>query len=99
MTFMTQVDNAQIMAAFTQPVVAFKGGTGERGFDAIFDNWHQSYGDDLQLSSVYPVLFCLESDANGMVQGDPVNVDGNDYHIRDVQPDGLGIIRMELKKA
>lgn len=96
---MTEADSTHIMAAFTQPVIAFKDTVDERTFDAVFDNWHQAYGDDLQLSSVYPVLFCLLSDVAGMVQGDPVSVDSVDYQIRDVQEDGPGIIRLELKKA
>lgn len=99
MSFMDQDTCAQIVTAFTQPVIVYPGTAEERTFDAIFDNWHQAYGDDLQLSGVYPELYCLQRDVVGVVQDDPVTVDGTAYRIRDVQEDGIGIIKLELKIA
>lgn len=99
MTYITQQDYTHIMASFTTPVIAYAGTAEERIFDAIFDNWHQAYGDDLQLSGTNPELYCKESDVADMVQEDPITIDDIEYRIRDVQPDGVGIIRLELKKA
>lgn len=99
MPYITQDDYTAMMAPFTIEVIAFAGTVDERTFDAIFDNWHQAYGDDLELSGVKPELYCLESNVVGMVQEDTITIDGVDYKIRDVQEDGIGIIKLELKKA
>lgn len=87
-----------MMAPFSQEVTAYAGTANERSFEAIFDNWHQAFGDDLQLSGAEPVLFCRSSDVAGIVQGDAITVDAVVYKVRDVQPDGPGTVKLELKK-
>lgn len=98
MPYLTQDDYTAMMAPFTIEVIAFAGAGNERRFNAIFDNWHKAFGDDLQLSGADPVLFCRESDVTGIVQTDPITVNGVVYKVRDVQPDGPGTVKLELKK-
>jgi len=98
MTYLTQADYTAIMAPFTIEVIAFAATVNERQFNAIFDDWHKAFGDDLQLSGADPVLFCRESDVTGIVQTDPITVNGVVYKVRDVQPDGPGTVKLELKQ-
>jgi len=87
-----------MMAPFTIEVTAFAGTGSERRFNAIYDNWHKEFGDDLQLSSAEPVLFVRDNDMTSLVQGSSLTVNGVVYKIRDVQPDGPGTVKLELKK-
>ena len=98
MSNITQDDYTAIMAPFVIEVTAFAATINERKFNAIFDNWHKAFGDDLQLSSSDPVLFVRDSDMAGLVQGVSLTVNGVVYKIRDVQPDGPGTVKLELKK-
>ena len=98
MPHLTQDDYTAIMAPFTIEVTAFAATINERKFNAIFDNWHKAFGDDLQLSSSDPALFVRDSDMTGLVQGVSLTVNGVVYKIRDVQPDGPGTVKLELKK-
>ena len=87
-----------MMAPFAIEVIAFAATVNERRFNAIYDNWHKAFGDDLQLSGADPVLFVRDSDMTGLVQGVSLTVDGVVYKVRDVQPDGPGTVKLELKK-
>ena len=98
MPYLTQADYTAMMAPFTIEVIAFAGAGNERRFNAIFDNWHKEFGDDLQLSGADPVLFVRDSDMTSLVQGSSLTVDGVVYKVRDVQPDGPGTVKLELKK-
>jgi len=98
MVHITQEDYTAIMAPFVIEVTAFAATGNERRFDAIFDDWHKAFGDDLQLSGSDPVLFVRDSDMTGLVQGVSLTVNGIVYKIRDVQPDGPGTVKLELKK-
>jgi hypothetical protein len=98
MPYITQEDYTAMMAPFAIVVTAYAGTGNQRTFNAIYDNWHQLFGDDLQLSGADPVLFCRESDVTGIVQTDPITINNIVYKVRDVQPDGPGTVKLELKK-
>lgn len=98
MPYITQEDYTAMMAPFEIEVIAFASTANARIFNAINDNWHKEFGDDLKLSGTDPVLFCRATDVSGLVQEDPITVEGVVYKIRDVQPDGPGTVKLELKK-
>lgn len=68
----------------------------------IFDAAHLSVdvGSGVPVSSTNPILTCRSADlTNGGKEGDRLTIDGVDYLVRDVQPDGTGMTVLELEKV
>jgi hypothetical protein len=63
--------------------------------NAIFD---AEYVAPLEMASVGPVLTCNALDVVGVLSGWSVVVDTVAYTVRDVQPDGTGIVRLILER-
>jgi hypothetical protein len=68
----------------------------------IFDAAHLSVdvGSGVPVSSSNPIFTCRSADlTGGGKEGDRLTVDGSDYLVRDVQPDGTGMTVLELEKV
>lgn len=67
---------------------------------AIFDAPHIEIdlGVGAPISSVNPTLLCRASDAASVVQGTVVRVNGTNYSVFEVQPDGMGMTVLVIRK-
>jgi hypothetical protein len=88
----TDMDYWAMLEPFAIPIT-YAGGV----FMAIFDHAHTPYGDGIMLSGTSPTLTCRTMDVLTLNQGDLLTVDGTPYRIRDIQPDGSGITKIEIK--
>jgi hypothetical protein len=64
-------------------------------FSAVFDAEH-SVG--LDVSGVRPMLTCPEADVAGVSVGAAATVRGYAYTVREIQPDGTGVVVLMLER-
>lgn len=90
----TADDRAAMLADFG--VVASWSGA---SFNGIFDNAYEAVdaGGSIPFALVRPRFYCRSADVSGAVEGDAIVVDGLNYIIRVVMPDGTGFTEMELE--
>jgi hypothetical protein len=69
---------------------------GASTFDAIFDH---EFVESSGFSAEKPVIHCLESDLDGVAIDATAVVDGGNYIIREIQPDGTGMAMAILEAA
>ena len=62
----------------------------------LFDN---GYLDALDVASAAPSATCRTADVVAAVQGDTLTVDGTDYTVRSVEPDGAGVTVLRLHRG
>lgn len=70
--------------------------------NGIFDAAHLSVdvSSGVAVSSTNPIFTCRTTDlTSGGTEGDRLTIDGIDYLVRDVQPDGTGMTVLELEKV
>jgi hypothetical protein len=67
-------------------------------FTAIFDNEYVAVGD-VPVESAAPSLTCRSTDVATVAAGDELAIDGTDYVVRSIQPDGAGITVLRLERA
>ena len=68
-------------------------------FTALFDRQFQLVGDPAGVESFAPALTCLATDVATAAHGDVLTVDGDDYTVRSIQPDGTGVTVLILEAA
>lgn len=78
---------------------AFKGAD----ISVIFDNGYFAVpGEEVDVSSSQPAVFCRTEDVSTVVQGDTLSIyDGGtarDYTVTEVRPDGTGMTVLALEK-
>jgi hypothetical protein len=56
-------------------------------------------GGEVRVESASPAVSLPSSDVPSAAQGDAVNVDGTDYKVVTVQPDGMGMTALILREA
>lgn len=104
MTIESAADRAVFMDAdgFGQAVtLARSAGGASVAFTAIFDSAYLlAETGQSSVATVAPVLTCRDDDlpSGGVAFGDTVVVAGTVYKIRDIQPDGTGIVVLLLEK-
>lgn len=88
----TDVDRAAMLADFG--VTATKG---TDTFTVIFEN---AYADADGIAGRQPVALALDSDIStySVAVGDTISIGGNNYTVRDPQPDGTGMTELYLEK-
>ena len=64
-----------------------------RQINVIFD---QQYVDTLGVETSQPAATCASSDVADVEQDDSITVDGREYRIIGVQPDGTGVTVLRL---
>jgi hypothetical protein len=62
---------------------------------AIYD---EDYVESLDIAGTRPLLYCRTSDVESAGHGDSVEVDGIDYTVAKVQPDGTGLTVLILEE-
>lgn len=67
--------------------------------NAIFDNDYipVDLGNGVQVESVGPAILCATADVSGVAQGAAVVVNGTNYTVAEVQPDGTGLTTLRLR--
>ena len=69
----------------------------------VFGIFDSLYSDDANVSSRLPVFECAASDVATMAQDDVLTVTGStddgDYYVRELEPDGTGLITLRLEKV
>lgn len=68
--------------------------------NAIFDNAHKEYSDGVRIVSMTDPMLTLKSsdvDDFSISQEDTITVEGSDYIISDLQPDGTGVHILKLR--
>jgi len=72
---------------------------GANTITAIFDNPHSdiSAGGEVPFSMQECFIMARSSDVSSLGQGSSVEIRGDDYVVRDVQPDGTGITTIFLE--
>ena len=66
----------------------------------LFDNEYTGF--DLSggvVSTTGPAAYCKSEDLSATPKGDAFTIDGTDYTVQDIQPDGTGMTICMLKKA
>ncbi len=64
-------------------------------FAAVFDAAHVV---GLEVASVRPMLTCREADVTGAAIGSPAIVRGVAYTVREIQPDGTGVVSLMIER-
>ncbi|MCB2188819.1 MAG: hypothetical protein KQJ78_20560 [Deltaproteobacteria bacterium] len=104
---MTFTDDLTLFFAdFAVTVTADPGGAGERTFRAIFDEDAYRAQGLVDVSTTQPALTLAPADAAGL-RGKTVRVptdaglgvQGGDYRVADLQPDGSGLYLALLREA
>lgn len=67
-------------------------------FTAIFERQYAGIGD-VAVESTSPALTCRTSDVESLSRGDTVTVEGSEFTIRSIQPDGMGVTILILEAA
>lgn len=62
----------------------------------VFDN---AYADPLGFSGSTPSLLCASADVSTAAQGTAVAVNGVNYTVAGIEPDGTGMTRLLLEKV
>lgn len=93
MSFWTD-DIAGLLADFGVPVTQASRIIGS----GLFDRAYAGVGD-IPVESYSPAVTCRSADVAELEHGDSVTVDGSDYTIRSIQPDGTGITVLILEAA
>lgn len=65
-------------------------------FMAIFDRPRHEFQE--MLSGSNPSLLCVSTDVAHINQADGVEINSERWQVRDMQPDGKGLTRIEIKK-
>jgi hypothetical protein len=66
----------------------------------IFDaDYFEVTNVDSGVESSQPGVLCRSSDVSGVVHNDPVVVDGVNYVVVNIRPDGTGMTELMLEKA
>ena len=68
-------------------------------FTAIFDRQYAGVGEGAAVESYSPALTCRSVDAETLAHGDELTVDGDDFVVRSLQPDGTGVTVVILEAA
>ena len=67
---------------------------------AIFEApYRQAPVGELGVESALPSLTCATSSLRAPAEGDRVTIEGVDYSVEDIRPDGTGITRLILEKV
>lgn len=70
----------------------------ETTISVIFDNdYYEVDTGQVNISSSQPACMCETSDIVNVIYGHTVTIDGNNYKVRDIQPDGTGITLLILE--
>ena len=64
-------------------------------FAAVFDAAHVV---GLEVASVRPMLTCRQVDVAGATIGSPAIVRGVAYTVREIQPDGTGVVSLMIER-
>ena len=74
--------------------------TSKKTFYAIFDAepYDVELGEGIVSINAPRLTACKASDVSDLSQGDVITVDGSDYTVKDVRPDGTGLATVELKE-
>jgi hypothetical protein len=67
-------------------------------FTAIFDRQYAGVGD-IPVESYSPALTCITSDVAEVARGEVLTVEGADFTVRSIQPDGAGVSVLILEAA
>ena len=65
-----------------------------RQFAGIYD---RAYLDSLTVDTVTPVFLCSTDSLWGVSRGDILEIDGADYYIAKMEPDGTGLTNIILE--
>jgi hypothetical protein len=84
--------NAVALAAFTNAVLRWTGGQA----DVLFD---LAYLDTMGMANNAPRVRALSSAVDGLDAGAAVTVDAVAYTVQAVEPDGLGMTTLILRRA
>jgi len=86
---------------FGSVVTLLSGTQDEREINGLFDAAHVlvDVNSEVGVSSVGPVLNCPTAETADLEQDDALRIDGVDYKIVDIQPDGTGRTDLILHKA
>jgi len=70
-------------------------------FSGIFDSPYQEIGlgVDVTVSGAFPTIMCRSVDVTGVAYSDAITVDGEDYTVREIMPDGTGMTTLGLEQA
>lgn len=64
--------------------------------NGVFD---REYSAVLGLEANTPTFTCDESDVSDIAHGDTITIDGTDYTVREIQPDGTGVVVLVLEET
>jgi hypothetical protein len=95
---------AEDFAVFTNPddfgtaasVTRLAGAVVSDSVDGIFD---AEYEGELNMEGAGPMFACAAADLPGVKHDDELTIDGVDYLVKGVQPDGTGWLRLILELA
>ena len=77
-------------------VVVFNGNIISGIYDAAY---YELIGGDGSVESTTPAVICRSADVTGIKHQDLVNIDGTDYYVVGVKPDGTGMTEIALELA
>lgn len=84
--------NRDVIGLLADAVATWQG----RSVTVAFD---RHYVNALGVASSNPVVRGLADDFPGVIEGDTIHVAGNDYKIASVEPDGAGMVLLQLEVA
>ena len=101
------VESAADLAAFFDMgefavQVSWQSAAGSAQLPAIFDAEHLAVSGlgEVAVSSAAPQIVCRAADLPAdAAQGDTVTVDAATYAVRDIRPDGTGVVTVLLEEA
>ena len=80
--------------------VTWQSAAGSAQLPAIFDAEHLAVSGlgEVEVSSAAPQIVCRAADLPAdAAQGDTVTIDGTSYAVRDIRPDGTGVVTVMLE--
>ncbi len=99
---MTKSMSAVVFSVLGEPVTVHREGEPPVAVTGLFLAEHESVDVRavVPVSTVQPVLELIESDLPGSIEeGDRITVQGRDYLVVDVRPDGYGHIELALQRT
>ena len=67
---------------------------GDSTVSGVFD---AAYAERLNTAGTAPVFLCRSADVAAVEQGDPVTIDGVEYEVAGIEPDGTGMTTLVLE--
>jgi hypothetical protein len=89
---------ARVAAAAVRHVANATATVGASEFGVVFDAAYTAVVDGM-VASAGPQALCLAADTAGLVHGSAIAIGAVGYTVAEIQPDGVGMVLLQLRKA